>query len=346
MGQWENGDEIPSIKHRTTFIYYLTEKLGLKGDVQTFEKVWGVLGEEWNWPPFSDYERERYFLYLPVSRRPWEDYALSATEEVHYKRFILEVIETLSANEFIRPPGVECLKTYQGKTGENYEIDLSYKFRILGVDYLTLVQCRSTWNRYVGKDSINILKTAVEDIGAHKGAVVTTIGYDSSAINVASKNGIALLKFSDKEKIDIVSHFMGPTKSILEFLKSHTRYDGDEIKKVEGIVTIHKDIIDFIAERYGVEVAAFLAYNGSLSIHQVKPEYKKKIIRQFKVMGKKREKAGVSLFEWLLDYDAIESCGLPVSIEPALEIRLINVKVAAALWEISKMENPNETPDY
>jgi hypothetical protein len=181
----------------------------------------------------------------------------------------------------------------------------------------------------------------VEDVGAHKGVIVTTVGFDSNAINVANKNGIALLKVSDQGDIDIVQHLTGSTKSILKFLEFRSSYNRDEIRTVKGIITARKHIIDYIAERYG-EVATFLAYDGPISIHQIKPEYKSKIIEQLRAMDEKREFQGISLYEWLLDYDAIETCGLPsnVELEPALSLRMVNVRVAATLFEISQMEKP------
>jgi len=342
IGRWENGDEIPPAKYRSGFISYLTEKLGLIKDTQTFNKVWTNIVDEWGWLPFTDNERQQYFGYQTESRDYFFDRRYE-TDENLYKSFTIRVIEALSINEFLLPPGVECLKTYNGKSGENYEIDLSYSFQIMGVNYLTLIESKSTWDKYVGRNSVTYMKGIIDDVGAHKGVLVSTVGFDSNAINLASKSGVALIKFSESKDMEIVSHLTGPSQSILKYLQEHARYNGGDIKRAEGIAITGKHIIDYIFERYGEEVAAFLAYKGSLSIKQIKPEYREKIIGQLKIMDKKRESRGMNLYEWLLDYDGIESCGLPVSVEPAMEIRLLNVKVATALWEISEMEKESQT---
>lgn len=62
IGEWENGDKIPPVKHRAKFILYLIEKLGLREDLKRFEEVWQVVSNEWNWLPLTEAERQQYFF--------------------------------------------------------------------------------------------------------------------------------------------------------------------------------------------------------------------------------------------------------------------------------------------
>jgi hypothetical protein len=99
--------------------------------MQTFDKVWGTLTEEWDWPVLSEYERQNYFGYSVDFRGPYDKIFIPTSDAGIYKSFVITLVDILSKNEFILPPGVHCLKAYRGKTGETYEIDLSYTFRIL-----------------------------------------------------------------------------------------------------------------------------------------------------------------------------------------------------------------------
>ena len=93
-----------------------------------------------------------------------------------YELFVGALIKTLSANDLIVPSSIQHLRKFTGKTGEVYEIDLSYQFRVAEADYLTVIECKH-WNHRVGRRVINYFKSVVEDIGAHKGIVVTTVGF-------------------------------------------------------------------------------------------------------------------------------------------------------------------------
>jgi len=60
ISKWENGEESPSVKHRDTFIRYLTEKLDLKNDAETFDELWASLCRIWRWSSLYPGERRRY----------------------------------------------------------------------------------------------------------------------------------------------------------------------------------------------------------------------------------------------------------------------------------------------
>lgn len=60
ISKWENGEELPPVKHREIFIRYLTEKLDLKSDIETFDELWASLCQIWKWSSLYPGERRRY----------------------------------------------------------------------------------------------------------------------------------------------------------------------------------------------------------------------------------------------------------------------------------------------
>lgn len=245
-----------------------------------------------------------------------------------YERFIGKIVEGLIKNDLVAPPGITHLKKFQGKTGALYEIDLSYTFRVVGAEYLTLIECKY-WNKPVGRDIINSFKSIVEDIGAHKGIVVTTVGFQEGALVFAKKCGIGLFKASGRDhSLYSVQRLLGPTEDIENFLLTEDRPLGEEeIREVAGTTTARIHLIDYVRLRYGEEVAAFLAHDDVESISQLKDSgFKTNLIRQLKTMGK----------EWISAYLQIESCGMPIIVEPQLYFRLVNLKLHTAMLEIEK----------
>ncbi|MFH1231815.1 MAG: restriction endonuclease [Planctomycetota bacterium] len=244
-----------------------------------------------------------------------------------YEQFIKQVISTLIPNDLTNPPPIEHLKKYTGKSGVVYKIDLSYKFQVADTDYLTLIECKH-WNQRVKRSVVSELKDKVEDIGAHKGVIVTTIGFQQGALKLAGKNGIALAKSTDSGKLDIIKSLLGESEITANFITSNSAcYQGGEFNEVRGVVGMKTHILDYIVMHYGVEVAAFLGSKEIMPISQMKPsEIKSKIIEQLRKMGK----------EWIYDYLKIESCGMPITVEPEMYLRAINAKSICAMMEIGK----------
>jgi restriction system protein len=84
------------------------------------------------------------------------------------------------------------LKKYLGKSGHEHAIDVAFELTIAGLRFLVLVECKR-YRRRVGIDDVMELAYRIRDIGAHKGVIVTTCGFQDGAIDVAKSEGIGLL---------------------------------------------------------------------------------------------------------------------------------------------------------
>jgi restriction system protein len=82
-----------------------------------------------------------------------------------------------------------------GSDGE-YEFDVTVRFSAIGADYLTLVECKYYKNR-VNRERVQALWAKVQSVGAHKGIIFATAGFQSGAIEFAKSHGIALVAVAD-----------------------------------------------------------------------------------------------------------------------------------------------------
>lgn len=86
----------------------------------------------------------------------------------------------------------EIIKTADGE----YQIDGTIRFELMGVQYLTLVECKM-YKSPISREKVQILYDKLRAIGAQKGILVTTSYFQSGAIDYASLHGIALIQIID-----------------------------------------------------------------------------------------------------------------------------------------------------
>ncbi|MBA7661617.1 hypothetical protein ES703_69637 [subsurface metagenome] len=78
-------------------------------------------------------------------------------------------------------------------------MDVSFKTQVLGARVLVLVECKC-YNHAVGVDDVEEFFSKLDDIGAHKGIMVTRVGYQDGAIKTARGRGIALALLTEDQE--------------------------------------------------------------------------------------------------------------------------------------------------
>jgi hypothetical protein len=91
---------------------------------------------------------------------------------------------------------VEHNVTDTGKSGALRQTDVKFTHRAAGMTYTTVVECKR-WKENVTRDRIDVLATSVEDLGASKGVMFTTTGYEPGAEAYARHKGIELFVVRD-----------------------------------------------------------------------------------------------------------------------------------------------------
>ncbi len=87
-------------------------------------------------------------------------------------------------------------KTYDG----TYQIDVLATFEALGLEFQVIIECKKH-NRKISREVIQILNDRIRSIGAQKGVVVTTSGFQSGAIQYAEKHGISLVTIANGDAL-------------------------------------------------------------------------------------------------------------------------------------------------
>jgi Restriction endonuclease len=120
----------------------------------------------------------------------------------HYESLVKLVFEDLFRNSCLLSPDADQRRIwhgrkYVGKSGHEHEIDVSLLFDVGGISFLILIECKH-YQRSVEASDILQFCSRIEDIGAQKGILVTTKGFQRGAQKIASAHGIALVLFSHR----------------------------------------------------------------------------------------------------------------------------------------------------
>jgi len=139
--------------------------------------------------------------------KPWND----NTTKMNSKEFELFVKSLLeSANEKLYNLEIvhnEKIQNYDG----TYQIDITARFKAFGGEFLILIECKHHKNP-IKREIVQALHDKIRTIGAQKGMIFSTIGFQKGAIQYASQHGIALVRIDDGKttyitrSIDNITH--------------------------------------------------------------------------------------------------------------------------------------------
>jgi len=137
---------------------------------------------------------------------------VSANASQDYESFVQRVVESLV--------GVDVFhgKEYEGRiTGRKIKVDVSFVLSIAGgASLLVLVECKHYGHR-VPVDDVEEFHSKLDDIGAQKGILVTTIGFQEGAVKAARGRRIALALLtaaSQPGEIQYVVNRLGPLEPV------------------------------------------------------------------------------------------------------------------------------------
>lgn len=83
-------------------------------------------------------------------------------------------------------------RKYPGASGHEHQIDVSCEVVLAGCRILILAECKKYAQRVNISDLLEFVGR-LRDIGAHKGIMVTTVGYQEGAMRIAEENRVALI---------------------------------------------------------------------------------------------------------------------------------------------------------
>jgi hypothetical protein len=186
------------------------------------------------------------------------------TDSEKYERLVRHFLET-EASKSVQAFEIFGSRHYGGKSGHQHQIDVSMTFSVAGVKVLVLVECKY-YSSKVKIDDVLEFATRLDDIGAHKGIVVTTIGYQEGAEKLARSKGIALVVACDLGWVPTIEAPAAATVRHREFLEHvrehlswlHTTSAEDDINSAAAYIGQFD-----VTSRHGLMPQAFCSLSES-----------------------------------------------------------------------------------
>lgn len=94
----------------------------------------------------------------------------------------------------------------------NYEIDVSVRFKALGVSFLVLVECKYQ-KKPIEREAVQILADRIRALGAHKGMLIASASFQKGAIEYAVRHGIALIRIVEGQSLYVTRSSEGRTST-------------------------------------------------------------------------------------------------------------------------------------
>ena len=107
-----------------------------------------------------------------------------------FELFVKGILD--SAAEGLSSYSSEHLEPVAGMDGE-FIFDVTARMEILGAKFLVLVECKHEARR-VERSAVQILHSKINSVGAQKGMIFSTGGFQSGAVDITEKHGIALVQ--------------------------------------------------------------------------------------------------------------------------------------------------------
>ncbi len=148
--------------------------------------------------------------------------SISATE---FEKYCLAILNAYAEAEALK--NFIILHNQKVQTGDgDYQIDLMAEFMALSVSFKVIIECKR-YTRPVEREKIVVLAGKVRSLGAHKGILISTSGFQSGATEYAKKHGIALLQIFDKHVMHIQNSNYSNLKTnqmYMEFIQQSPEY--------------------------------------------------------------------------------------------------------------------------
>ena len=129
---------------------------------------------------------------------------ISPTE---FEKYCLEILSGYAEEEKLKDFEIthnRIIKTHDGK----YQIDVYAEFTALGTKIKVLCECKK-YKSSIKREKVAALQQKLESIGAQKGVLISTSGFQKGAIEYGKIHGISLIKVTDYH-FEFLSHSSGP----------------------------------------------------------------------------------------------------------------------------------------
>lgn len=112
-----------------------------------------------------------------------------------FELFCMEVLKVYAQKENLQNFTIKHDQKIEADDG-TYQIDVIAEYTALGAKNIALIECKK-YTRSVERDVVTTLHAKLQSLGAQKGIIISTAGFQSGATQYANKHGITLWQICD-----------------------------------------------------------------------------------------------------------------------------------------------------
>lgn len=131
---------------------------------------------------------------------PFRDFVASITP-TEFEKYCVKILKGYAECEQLKEFAIVHNEKILVDDGE-YQIDIYAEFTAIGVKFKVLGECKR-YTYPIEREKVVVLADKVRSIGAQKGILISTSGFQSGAVQYAKAHGIALIQIFDKEVLHI-----------------------------------------------------------------------------------------------------------------------------------------------
>ena len=195
-----------------------------------------------------------------------QEYVCNITP-TEFEKYCLEILAGFAEEEQLTDFSITHNVKIPVEDG-TYQIDIYAVFMAMGVEFKILFECKQ-YSAPVNREKVAALHSKLNSIGAHKGILLSTSGFQSGAIQYAKVHGIALIRVEDY-RFEYLSHSSGKSdnddddpflyaeKHMPPYIAFECTSDAAEPRKVYPTRSMIKELIlemnRQIKEKLGIDV--------------------------------------------------------------------------------------------
>lgn len=136
------------------------------------------------------------------TRNPYREFVASISP-TEFEELCFEILKSYAEAEHLSDFSIQHNVLIPADDG-TYQIDVYARFIAMGVEFKVITECKR-YSSPVPREKVAVLADKVKSLGAHKGIMISTCGFQSGAYEYAKKHGIALLQIIDKNALHIMN---------------------------------------------------------------------------------------------------------------------------------------------
>ena len=133
---------------------------------------------------------------------PYREFVASVSP-TEFEKLCVEILKSYAEAEHLSEFSIQHNVSIPADDG-TYQIDVYARFVAMGVEFKVIAECKR-YSSSVSREKVAVLADKVKSLGAHKGIMISTCGFQSGAFEYAKKHGIALLQVIDGNVLHIMN---------------------------------------------------------------------------------------------------------------------------------------------